>query len=349
MPIIKYRRIFLGIAAVIVAVSVGLIAGLGLRVGIDFSGGALTEVAYRAVPTQVAVESLLADELEFVGFSVRASTDEAGRSAYLISTKDLSESERIKFHTALTHIGGGGEVTRFTSIGPVIGQELRDKAVWALAGVLLVIVLYVAYAFAGIGTPVRSWAYGGITILVLLHDILVPTALMAVLGMILGVEIDVLFVMALLAVLGYSVNDTIVVFDRVRERLIANRTEYTVEREEAGIVHRDTTYTLTRPYSELVGEAVSGTLARSINTSVTTIMALLALYILGGDVTQNFALVLLAGVIAGTYSSICIASPLVVEYAKWRGVKVDEVDATQSSTVSKSELSLAEDSRSTRV
>jgi preprotein translocase subunit SecF len=222
-------------------------------------------------------------------------------------------------------MGGSAEITRFTSIGPVIGQELRSKAIWAIAGVVAVIVLYVAYAFAGIGTPVRSWTYGGITILVLMHDILVPTAVMAVLGYLVGAEVDVLFVMALLAVLGYSVNDTIVVFDRVRELLVANRDEHVIEREEAGIVMKDVSYTLTAPYAQLVNTAVVQTLARSINTSITTVAALVALYFLGGDVTQTFALVLLAGVLAGTYSSICIASPLVVAYAKWRGIDVDKV------------------------
>lgn len=325
MNIIEKRSLFLGIAAVIVLGSIGIIATMGLRFGIDFTGGALTEVAYNASPEKAAVEALMG-ELAFEGFSVRESVDETGRDAYLIRTKDLGESERSNLHEALTRIGGGGEVTRFTSIGPVIGQELRDKAVWAIGAVLLVIILYVAYAFAGIGTPVRSTTYGAITILVLFHDIVVPTAVMSVLGMMFGAEVDVLFVMALLAVLGYSVNDTIVVFDRVREQLVANRTEHVTEHEEAGIVHRDVTYTLNKPYAELVNTAVNETIARSINTSVTTVLALTALYVIGGSVTQTFALILLAGVIAGTYSSIFIASPLVVAYAKWRGVNVDSVN-----------------------
>ena len=329
MNIIKHRRVFLGIAVAVVVISMGLIAGLGLRFGIDFTGGALTEVVYTATPDKTAVETMLADELNLQGFSVRESVDERGRAAFLIRTKDLRESERSNVHTALSRMGSGAEITRFTSIGPVIGQELRDKAVWAIAAVLAVIVLYVAYAFAGIGTPVRSWTYGGITILVLMHDILVPTAVMAVLGYFLGAEVDVLFVMALLAVLGYSVNDTIVVFDRVREQLVANREEHVIEREEAGIVLKDITYTLTAPYAQLVNTAVNETLARSINTSITTVVALLALYILGGEVTETFALVLLAGVMAGTYSSICIASPLVVAYAKWKGVAVDTVQSSK--------------------
>ena len=158
--------------------------------------------------------------------------------------------------------------------------------------------------------------YGTITIFVLVHDVLVPTALVSVLGQLAGVEVDVLFVMALLAVLGYSVNDTIVVFDRVRENLMQNRTEHRKKHTEpGGIVREEVTYTLTKPYPEIVGTAVKQTLARSINTSLTTMAALIALYFFGGTVTQTFALVLFAGVLAGTYSSICLASPLAVAYA----------------------------------
>ena len=329
MDIIANRKIFLLIAAAIVVTAIGIIATFGLRFGIDFTGGSLTEVSYEVSPDKAAVEEVVAT-LGLTSASVRESVDEAGNDSYLIRTRDLSESERLELSSAATELGTGGEVSRFTSIGPVIGQELRDKAVWAIGGVLLVIILYVAYAFAGIGTPVRSWTYGGITILVLMHDILIPTAVMSLLGLFLGAEIDVLFVMALLAVLGYSVNDTIMIFDRVREQLVANRTEHRVEREEAGIVMADVTYTLDKPYTELVASAVSQSMARSINTSVTTIVSLVALYFIGGDVTQTFALVLLAGVVAGTYSSICIASPLVVAYAKWRGVDVDSVQTTKT-------------------
>ena len=136
---------------------------------------------------------------------------------------------------------------------------------------------------------------------------------MGILGYIVGAEIDVLFVMALLAVLGYSVNDTIVIFDRVRENLVQNRTEKRITKSEPGNMdYEEVEYTLTAPYEELVGDAVSQSLARSLNTSLTTAIALVALYIIGGEVTATFALVLLIGVVAGTYSSICIAAPAVV-------------------------------------
>jgi len=319
---ITYRKIFLGIAAAVVLVSILIISVLGLNLGIDFTGGSLTEVAYQDSPDKEQVEVQLT-EAGFTGFSVRASVDDVGRDAYLIRTKDLTELERENLSEIVVKLGNEGEVTRFTSIGPVIGEELKDKAGWAVFGVVSIIVLYVAFAFSGIGTPVSSWTYGGITIMVLIHDVLVPTALMSVLGFAFGLEVDVLFVMAILAVLGYSVNDTIVVFDRVRENLQANRQEHKIEISEAGMMKEEVTYTLTKPYEEIVGTAVQETLARSINTSITTMVTLLALYLIGGSVTSTFALVLFAGVLAGTYSSICIASPLVVTYSAWRNKKTE--------------------------
>jgi preprotein translocase subunit SecF len=318
---IIHRNLFLGIAAAIMLGSVILIGVFGLKLGIDFTGGSLTEVMYsNEVPEKGEVEAAITG-LQLGSFTVREAGDETGRVGYLIRSEDLSEEERVTLNDTLTTMSEGAEVTRFTSIGPVIGQELKDKAVWAIGAVCLIIVLYIAFAFAGIGTPVSSWVYGGTTILVLIHDVLVPTALISLLGYLIGIEVDVLFVMAILAVLGYSVNDTIVIFDRVRENLKQNRKEHRSKRSEAGVVREDVTYTLTRPYEEIVGEAVSQSMARSINTSLTTLLALLALYYVGGTATQTFALVLIAGVIAGTYSSIFIASPLVVAYERWRASK----------------------------
>ena len=320
MFVITYRKILLIIAAIVMGGSLLIIGFFGLNQGIDFTGGSLTEVAYDAPPTKGEIESVLSNQ-ELGGFSVRESVDDKGRTAFLIQTRDLNQVENEILTSSVLNIGTGGEITRFTSIGPVIGQELRDKAGWAIFGVVSIIVLYVAFAFAGIGTPVSSWMYGAITIFVLIHDVLVPTALMSLLGYFAGIEVDVLFVMALLAVLGYSVNDTIVVFDRVRENLKLNRTEHHTKSKEAGVIRDEVTYKLTKPYDEIVGSAVSETMARSINTSLTTTLALLALYFFGGEVTKTFSLVLLVGVIAGTYSSICIASPLVVTYAKYKARK----------------------------
>lgn len=315
-------------AGVILGVSLALIATFGVRFGLDFTGGSLLEVNFPNPPEKTQIETTIAT-LNLGTVSVREAGQANGADgvSYMIRTRDLSEAERVDLETVVLALSEGSQVARFTSVGPVIGQELKGKAIWAISGISFIIVLYVAYAFAGIGIPVSSWVYGAITILVLLHDILVPTALMAILGVLVGAEIDVLFVMALLAVLGYSVNDTIVIFDRVRENLKQNRTETKKKTIAPGGVERvEVTYTLTRPYAEIVGTAVSQSLGRSINTSLTTAVVLVALYVLGGSLTQTFALILLVGVVAGTYSSLFIASPLLVVYNDWQEKKKSKLE-----------------------
>jgi preprotein translocase subunit SecF len=313
MGIIRNKKLFLIIAAIIVLSGVAIVAIFGLKPGIDFTGGSLTEVRYSTVPEKAEVEAAMA-ELDLGNTSVRHSESEAG-SGYLVTTRDLAEEERVALETKLTSLGGEGELVRFTSIGPVIGEELGDKAVWALGAVLGLIIIYVAFAFSGVGAPVSSWVYGFMTILVLVHDILVPVAFMSLMGKFAGVEADVLFVTVLLTILGFSVNDTIVIFDRVREKLKLNRTE---KRKNVPVVggkdEVQITYTLTRPFAELVGEAIDETMVRSINTSLTVLIALIALYFFGSSVTQMFALTLMVGIVAGAYSSIFIASPLLVLY-----------------------------------
>lgn len=317
MKIIPHKRIYIWIGAAIVALSAVVVLVFGLRPGIDFTGGSLMEVRYTELPEKTAVEAAITP-LGLDGFSVRQSNADEG-SGYLISTRDLTEEERARLSAALTPLGVGGEMSRFTSVGPVIGAELADKAVWAIGAVLLLIVCYVAFAFAGIGYPVSSWVYGFMTIAVLGHDILVPLAAMSLLGFFMGAEVDILFVTALLTILGFSVNDTIVIFDRVREKLKENRTEHRKKVAVVGAMPREeVTYTLHRSFGELVNEAINETMARSINTSLTVLLALGALYLFGGEVTQVFVFILIVGVLAGAYSSIFIASPLLVAYEEWQ-------------------------------
>lgn len=320
MGIIKNKKVFLIIAAAIVFVCIAIIAAFGLKPGIDFTGGSLMEVRYSTLPEKVVVEEAV-ETLNIGNFSVRQSDSEVG-SGFLVSTKDLSEAQRASLESTLKSIGEGGELVRFTSIGPVIGQELGDKAVWALGAVVLLIIVYVAIAFAGVGAPVSSWVYGFMTIIVLVHDILVPVAFISLMGQFAGAEIDILFVTVLLTILGFSVNDTIVIFDRIREKLKLNRTEARQNVPVPG--GKDDviiTYTLHKPFSELVGTAIDETMTRSINTSLTVLIALIALYAFGSSVTQMFTLSLMVGVVAGAYSSIFIASPLLVLYQEWQAKK----------------------------
>lgn len=298
MFIIRHIKLFLGIAVAVVVLSLGSLAYFGFPLGIDFTGGALTEISYDERPDKEALEVGVA-ELDLGGFSLRQAQSEGGNPAYILRTRDLSEAERQEVFDVVVALGTGGEVERFTSIGPVIGQELKDKAVWAIGTVMLIIVLYVAFAFRGVSRPIRSWYYGLIAILVLVHDVLIPTALVSVFAPLTGIEVDVLFVMAILAVLGYSINDTLVIFDRIRENILKNK--------EAEIEE---------PFAQTVGNSLSQTFVRSVNTSLTTLLALGALYVLGGGTTQNFAFILIAGVVAGTYSSLFIAPPLLVVLEK---------------------------------
>lgn len=318
MLFVTQKKLFLAIAAIMVSASIGVLVTLGLPLGIDFTGGSLTEVSYEDRPEKLDVEASLAD-LSLGPYSLRETVSEDGRDGYVLRTRDLEEEERKSVEAALEGIGVSGQLERFTSVGPVIGQELRDKALWAIGGVILVIIIYVAYAFRGIGSigrsNVSSWHYGLITIVALAHDVIIPTAAFSLLGYFTGAEADVLFVMALLAVLGYSVNDTIVVFDRVREnlklnqekaaQLVATHGKKAKVKEEAEAISQE-------PFAETVGRSVGQTIMRSVNTSITTILALGALFWLGGDITRDFTMILLVGVVAGTYSSIALANPLLV-------------------------------------
>ncbi len=320
MYIIRNKKIFLIIGGAIVAICLGIVATFGIKLGIDFTGGSLTEVKYDAVPEKSAVEAAVAEQ-GLGEFAVRHSKSEAG-DGYLITTRDLGEEERVALETKLLAVSEGGELVRFTSIGPVIGQELADKAVWAVGAVLALIIIYVAIAFMGVGAPVSSWVYGSMTIVVLGHDILVPLAFISLMGEFAGVQADILFVTVLLTILGFSVNDTIVIFDRIREKLKQNRTESSrTIPVPGGKDEVEITYTLTKPFGDLVGQAIDETMSRSINTSLTVLLALGALYFFGTSVTDMFVLSLIVGVIAGAYSSIFIASPLLVLYQEMQDNK----------------------------
>lgn len=305
MTIIRYRKIFFALSAILLALSVIAIFSFGFNLGIDFRGGTITEVSFTAErPSKSSLEEKVS-ELELGGFSIRLS----GEKSYIIRTRELSLEEGRN----LVELTGATVVERQNTIGPVTGAELQSKAAKAIGLVVIMIVLFVTFAFrrvstggsstslrAGGGAPPSSWKYGLATIIALLHDILIPVGVFVVLGKFVGLEIDLLFVSGLLAILGYSVHDTIVVFDRVRENLRLNQEKKVVEEFEM-----------------TVGRSVTQTMARSINTSLTLLIVLLALYFVGSTATKDFSLLLIIGVIAGTYSSIFVASPLLVTFYRW--------------------------------
>ncbi len=297
MFIVKHRKIFISISAVLVVVAIALLSIFGLKFGIDFKGGAQLEVLYSEGRPE---QALLAGKIDALNIG-DALIQPAGENEYSIKIRDLTEAE----HQALlkaTSIDGKYKVEEksFNSIGPSVGKELARKATIALILVSLGIVFFIAYAFRKASHPVSSWKYGLIAIVTLLHDVLISVGLFALVSHFAGVEVDTLFVVAVLTVLGLSVSDTIVVFDRIRENL----------RTHAG-----------EKFEEIVGRSIKQTYARSISTSLTVILALLALLVFGPVTTKYFALVLVIGMFFGAYSSIFLASPLLVAWEKVQGKK----------------------------
>lgn len=290
MFIIKHKKIFVLISLVLVLLSIGAMVYFGLNFGIDFKGGSLTEIEYTTVrPEQSVIETDLAKTS--LG---QALVQPVGEKGYSIKTRALSDSEHKNLVTSL-----GSDVTEksFTSIGPSVGAELVRKSIISFILVSLGIIFWIAFSFRKVSKPVSSWKYGIVAIITLIHDILIPVGVFAVLSHIFGVEVDTLFVVAILTVLGLSVSDTIVVFDRIRENI--------------RIGHFKT-------FEETVGNSITQVYTRSIATSATVIMALLALVFFGPKSTKVFAMMLTAGMFFGTYSSIFLASPLLVFVKGWQ-------------------------------
>ncbi|MFA5841363.1 MAG: protein translocase subunit SecF [Candidatus Paceibacterota bacterium] len=283
MFIVKYKNLFFAISAVLVAAALGAMVVKGFNVGIDFKGGSMIEVSYTdARPDIAALEESIKDK--FPGSHMQL----AGEKDLIVRTKDLSDKEHTDIIEELS-LSGANHLTekQFSSVGPTIGKELRSRAWAAMIAVLLGIVLFIAFAFRKVSLPVSSWKYGLITLVSLVHDVIIPAGIFAYLGK----EVNSLFVVALLSILGISVHDKIVVFDRIRENLKLHTA---------------------KEFSDTVGKSLEQTFARSINTSLTILIVLGALWYLGPDSTRDFSMLLFAGVAIGTYSSIFFASPLVV-------------------------------------
>jgi preprotein translocase subunit SecF len=299
MFVTKYRKIFYTISGVLVLGSIIAMFVFGFNLGIDFKGGSILEVDYPAGRPRVEVvnESL-------APLSLNQSVRPTGDKGYLIRMKSLSEPERVSVINALTHNGTIKiEEKRFDSIGPLLGSEAAKKSLVSIALVIIAIVLFIAFAFRHVSKPISSWKYGMIAIIALVHDVIIPTGVFVVLGHYFGYEIDTLFVTALLVILGFSVHDTIVVFDRVRENLKIGKKQ---------------------SFETTVGESISQTFTRSINTSLTVILCLVVLYVAGAEATRQFTLALLIGIVAGTYSSIFLGSPLLVTLEKLQTAKVSK-------------------------
>ena len=298
LNIVGKRKIFYILSIALNVVGIFAILFWGLHFGIDFRGGSLIEVEFLGERPEAKVVKEKLAGLDLGEIFIQPT----GEKGMMLRLKDLDEDAHQKILQSVNSLSPLEE-KRFDSVGPVIGEELKQRAYLAIGMVLFFIVIYIAFAFRNVSRPLASWKYGLAAIIALFHDVFIPTGIFSILGHYLGVEIDLLFVTGLLTILGFSVHDTIVVFFRIRENL----------RKGVG-----------RGFEDTVNISINQTIVRSINTSLTVFLTLLAIFIFGGESTKYFALLLMMGILFGTYSSIFVASSLLVTSEFWRQKRIEK-------------------------
>lgn len=285
--VMRLSVLWLCISSAIVVAAFAALLTFGFQYGVDFTGGTLIELRIPSLQHTDDLRTSLADS----GYGELSVQSGEGMQVF-VRAGSLSESDHQQLLSSIQASYPDAVESQYTFVGPSVGHELRRSAVIAVVLLLALIALYVAWAFKNVGDRVSSWKFGVVTLLTALHDVIIPLGVFAVLGKVWGYQVDTAFVAAILTVLGYSINDTIVVFDRTREHLM---------RKRAGQSLRDT-----------VNMSINETLGRSVNTTLAVLIPLFAIFFIGGDSTRPFVLALIVGILAGAYSSIFVASPLLV-------------------------------------
>ncbi len=292
MKLLNYYRYFFIASFVILIVGLISLGVFGLKLGIDFKGGSVTELQFNQEVNIDKVKEAVSKQ--GIDNPQVQSTDNNG---VIIRSAEQNEEKHKALLTSLKTDVGDFTEKSYESIGPIVGKQLTQQALYQLLLVSLGIIFYIAYAFRKVTKPISSWQFGVAAVLALVHDLLVVLGIFSILGHFWHIEVDSMFVTAMLTVLGFSVHDTIIVFDRIRENL----------RVYAG-----------QSIEFVVNHSISQTLVRSLNTSLTVLLVLLALLLFGGETIRYFVLALFIGIIAGTYSSIFVASPTLVLWQNWK-------------------------------
>ncbi len=304
--IIQRKKIWYLISGILFTLSILSIAVFKLNLGIDFTGGSalgiqLSENANIINSVNINDTSEFAKYLNqnIANSSTGTITVQKSSNGYILRFKEISQEEKESLLSSIKEIDPDVKEVSFEAIGPILGNELKKKTIKAIAISLIAIILYVAYAFRKSSYPVKSWKYGIVAIVGLAFNITVTVGFFAALSKFLNIEIDSLFITALLTILGYAINDTIVTYDRIRENVQRRNGEF----------------------SEIVNTSINETMTRTINTTVTTLFSLFAVFFFGGESIKMFALALIIGITLGTYSSIFIASPLLTSIHKFESRK----------------------------
>ncbi|MBI2041528.1 MAG: protein translocase subunit SecF [Candidatus Nealsonbacteria bacterium] len=290
MNFLRYKKIYFVFSGILIAGSIASAVMFGLNPGIDFTGGSILEVEYSEQrPSNQEIRKSLTG-IDLGEISIQPSND----MGVIIRMKDISDDTHL---SVIESLGKFGQVQekRFESVGPVIGKELKEKTTTLIVLSLLSIVVYIILAFRKIRRPVPAWQYGIVSLIILFHDIIFPIGVFSYLGKFYGVQMTIPVIAALLTVVGYAINNVVVVFDRMRENL-RNRESLTFE--------------------ETINKGIGQTLTRCLNTSLTTLLPLFAIFFFGGATLRYFSLALIIGITAGTYSSILLAAPLLTIFKK---------------------------------
>lgn len=302
MDIIGKKNLYFLISLFVLIPGVVSLLLFGLRLSIDFTGGSRIEVQsekFKVQPFDSAqgknAKSDLEHALKEQGVGV-SSIQRSGNDVYIIRTKPLDEKGHGKVFAALKKRFTDVRELSFQTVGPTIGKETTKNAFLAILAASVLIVLYIAWSFRHVPKPTSSFRFGICAIVALLHDVFVVVGIFSLLGHFLAIEVDSLFVTALLTIIGFSVHDTIVVFDRIRENL----------KKLIGA-----------PFAQVVNDSILQTLVRSLNTSLTVLLVLFTLILFGGESIRWFIVALLVGITSGTYSSIFNAAPLLVVWEEW--------------------------------
>jgi preprotein translocase subunit SecF len=287
IDIMGKRNWFFLISGLLVLISIISLATVGLKPGIEFSSGSMLTVRF-AAPVDY---SDFKQEVASLGYG-SAIIQHTGAGDYLIRTKELSTEEKDQLKAGLAAKFGELSEAQFSSVSPQVASETINNAIIAVAVASIGILLYVTWAFRRMPRPFR---YGTCAVIALLHDAIVSLGIYSIIGAFLGWETNLMFITGILAIIGYSVNNTVVIFDRIRENLMKG---------------------ISADFETVVNNSLVETLSRSMNTSLTTIITVLAILLFVGSTIQNFAVVLLIGIIAGTFDSICVAPGLLVVWDK---------------------------------
>ncbi len=298
IPFLKLTKVYYIFSLILVVGALFSIFSYGFKFGIDFSGGSILELEFENRPDNPKIQEKLND-LNLGEIIIQPVADKG----VMIKMKEINETTHQQIISKLGEISPAIEVT-FENIGPVVGKELREKTMILIIVSLVALLIYISISFRNVSGLISGWQYGIVSLIALTFDVLITIGLLCFLGKFFDVQFNIPIITALLTILGYTINDKVIVFDRIRENIFKRRIDN---------------------FKEIVDKSLNETLIRSLSTGTCTLLVLVFIFLFGGDTLKYFSLTLIAGIIVGTYSSLFLASPFLVSWLKWKEKRVQKI------------------------